>query len=95
MTETYTCKAEEMLMNAGVIEVDGYLIHNWELDCFENDSNDVVLNFSYTNDEGLIFEFEFTVEELKNADVKNNIIVVKDTQGQEAELGFYKLVPLV
>ena len=41
MKTTETCKALEMLEKCSVIELDGYLIHNWYLDTLDCDDDEM------------------------------------------------------
>ena len=98
MTKTYTCPAEKLIDTSSLIKVGGYLLHNWNLEdiadlenLFENDG--IALDFSYTDDEGYIFEFEFAAEALKNAVISGNSIKLIDNQGAEAEIECFNLTP--
>lgn len=94
----YSCVAEKMLDTSTLLKVDGYYLHNWDLEniadlknLFEEDG--IALIFSYTDDEGYIFEYEFEVKALENAKIFENCIKMIDTKGDEFEIKCFNLVP--
>ncbi len=87
--------AIELLQKADIIRIDGYLLHNWEVNELKDldDENDIALNFSYTDSEGLIFSFEFTFKEVAAATIVDNNMRILDTAGQMVEIDLFKLTP--
>ncbi len=83
------------LKKASVIGVQGWLIHNWNAsETAEND--DIELEFSYTDEEGLIYCFEFVKEDIDNIEqVSDGLWEVRDTNGDLVEIVFYKLTKIV
>ena len=91
-------KAIKLLNKADILRVDGYLLHNWEvqkLDDLEEDDN--VLELSYTDDEGRIFSFEFPKYVFTEKDIRadGSQIDLVDRDGQVVDIYCFKLSPLV
>ena len=80
MTNTETCKALELLEKSEIIEVEDKLLHNWHLDSLDCDSDEIVFECSFTDEEGYIFEYSFSKEALLEAVIKDN--KRKDNKGQ-------------
>lgn len=95
MTKQYTCPAEKLLEMSGIIVVDDTYLSSWNLEAFGNGDEEIVLDFSYTDDEGLIFEFEFTEKALKEAKIDGHFISAIDNAGDLVEIACYNLVPNV
>jgi len=95
MTNTETCKALELLEKSEIIEVEDKLLHNWHLDSLDCDSNEIVFECSFTDEEGYIFEYSFSKEALLEAVMKYNVITMKDDTGEEVEVSCYSLSPVV
>jgi hypothetical protein len=95
MTIAETCKALELLEKSEIIEVEDRLLHNWHLDTLDCESDDVVLECSFTDEEGYIFEYSFSKEALLEAVIKYNVITMKDDTGEEVEVSCYSLTPVV
>lgn len=79
-------KIKELLEIAEIIGIDDYLIHNWDMD----DG----LQLSYTDGEGLIFEFDFSEESLEDGEINDNCISLIDTTGEKVHLFLYKLTAI-
>lgn len=80
------------LNNASILIVNGYTLTSWEVEKIEDlEDDDIALNFSYTNSEGLTFEFEFTLESLKSATVKVNKVTAVDTTGENVVFELYSM----
>ena len=78
------------LNHASILTVDGYNLTSWEVEEIENlEDDDIALCFSYTDDEGLTFEFEFTLESLKNATIKVNEVTAVDVVGENVVFELY------
>ena len=95
MTNTETCKALELLEKSKIIEVEDKLLHNWRLDSLDCDSDEIVFECSFTDEEGYIFEYSFSKESLMEAAIKRNVIIMKDDSGEEVEVSCYSLTPVV
>ena len=95
MTNTETCKALELLEKSEIIEVEDKLLHNWHLDSLDCDSDEIVFECSFTDEEGYIFEYSFSKESLMEAAIKRNVIIMKDDSGEEVEVSCYSLTPVV
>lgn len=80
-------KIKELLEIAEIIGIDDYLIHNWNMD----DG----LQLSYTDCEGLIFEFEFSEEAIEDGEINGNCISLIDTTGEKVHLFLYALTPVI
>ena len=94
MTNTETCKALELLEKSEIIEVEDKLLHNWRLDSLDCDSDEIVFECSFTDEEGYIFEYSFSKESLMEAAIKRNVIIMKDDSGEEVEVICYSLTPV-
>ena len=94
MTNTETCKALELLEKSEIIEVEDKLLHNWRLDSLDCDSDEIVFECSFTDEEGYIFEYSFSKEALLEAVIKRNVIIMKDDSGEEIEVSCYSLTPV-
>lgn len=95
---TNTERALDMLNAATILDVSGYLIHNWivnnfeELEDFEDD--DVIFSCSHTDENGYVFEFEFNKENFNDVKVVNHGISLVDNTGQIVDINCFKLEPL-
>lgn len=58
---------------ASILQVDGYSVHNWNVESEFEDDDDIVLEFSYTDSDGLIFEFQFSKKALEEAVVSGSM----------------------
>ena len=76
------------LEKAEILGVDDYLLHSWDLGA---DEWDFALAFSYTDYEGLIYEFSFDWESFDNAVIKNNCITLVDSKGETVDIYLYTL----
>jgi hypothetical protein len=76
------------LESAAVLSVDGYLLSVWDIGA---DESDPALEFSYTDYEGIIFEFFFTWEEMENSVLFPGGFSLKDSEGQTVDIHLYKL----
>lgn len=94
MTNTETCKALELLEKSEIIEVEDKLLHNWHLDSLDCDSDEIVFECSFTDEEGYIFEYSFSKEAILEAVIKHNVITMKDESGEEVEVSCYSLTPV-
>lgn len=81
-----TCPAVQLLEQAEILSVGDYMLHNWQLDALGNGEDEVVLQLSYTDDEGYITEFEFSEKNLTEATVRGNEIKLKDIKGEDCEI---------
>ncbi len=90
-----TNQFRDSLKKATIIGVQNNLIHSW--DTSETaDLDDIELEFSYTDEEGLIYCFEFVKEDIDNAEqVSDGLWEVRDTNGDLVEIVFYKLTKIV
>lgn len=80
------------LNHASILIVNGYTLTSWEVEEIENlEDDDVALNFGYTDSEGLIFEFEFTLESLKNATINANEVKAVDVVGENVVFELYSM----
>ena len=95
MTNTETCKALELLEKSEIIEVEDKLLHNWHLDSLDCDSDEIVFECSFTDEDGYVFEYSFSKESLLEAAIKYNVITMKDDTGEEVEVSCYSLTPVV
>ena len=95
MTNTETCKALELLEKSEIIEVEDKLLHNWHLDSLDCDSDEIVFECSFTDEDGYVFEYSFSKESLLEAAIKYNVITMKDDSGEEVEVSCYSLTPVV
>ena len=82
---------------ATILQVDGYLLDNWnvESDLFEDDDA-IVLEFSYTDSDGLTFEFQFSKKALEEAVVSgfaNSQIRVVDNTNTPVTFVLFDLKP--
>ena len=94
MTNTETCKALELLEKSEIIEVEDKLLHNWHLDSLDCDSDEIVFECSFTDEDGYVFEYSFSKESLLEAAIKYNVITMKDDTGEEVEISCYSLTPV-
>ena len=94
MTITETCKALELLENSEIIEVEDKLLHNWHLDSLDCDSDEIVFECSFSDEDGYVFEYSFSKEALLEAVIKYNVITMKDDTGEEVEVSCYSLTPV-
>lgn len=92
--KTETCKALDMLERAEILSVDGYLLHNWAMDTLDCEDDESVVEFSYTDEDGLIFEYAFYKKALVEASVDANAISMVDSTGETVEVVCYTLTPL-
>ncbi len=92
--KTETCKALDMLERAEVLDVNGYLLHNWNMDTLDCEDDESVVEFSYTNEEGEIFEFSFLKKDLVEASVVGHTISMVDSGGEMVDVSCYKLTKL-
>ncbi len=74
---------------AQILSVDGYNLHSWDIG--EEDSG-FGLAFSYTDDEGLIYEFVFPWESLDKATLNENCLTMQDDEGESVDIWLYSLV---
>lgn len=98
MTKQYSCPAEKLIDTSNLIEVDGYNLQDWNLEdisdlkkMFEDDG--IALELSYTDDEGYIYQFEFSVKALEKAVILGNVITLFDNEGAETEIKCFNLTP--
>ena len=98
MTKPYSCRAEKLLATSSLIEVDGYFLQSWNLEniddlkqMFEEDG--IALDFSYTDDKGYDYYFEFEVKALENAVISGHSIKMIDIEGAEVEIKCFNLSP--
>ena len=94
MTNTETCKALGLLEKSEIIEVEDKLLHNWHLDSLDCDSDEIVFECSFTDEDGYVFEYSFSKESLLEAAIKYNVITMKDDTGEEVEVSCYSLTPV-
>ena len=94
MTNTETCKALGLLEKSEIIEVEDKLLHNWHLDSLDCDSDEIVFECSFTDEDGYVFEYSFSKESLLEAAIKYNVITMKDDSGEEVEVSCYSLTPV-
>ncbi len=90
-------KITTLLSKSTVIEVNGYLLHNWEFtspsDC-DGDMDDALV-FSYTDDEGQIYGFEFHLANIKEAElIGTHTISLLDNNNDMVEINCFKLTPM-
>ncbi len=90
-TNTETNKALAILERTEILDVNGYLISRWHLDTL--DSEEAVLEFSYTDDEGYIFEFSFNRKSVEEASVVEHTISMVDSVGEIVDIACYVLAP--
>ncbi len=87
----------DALGNATILQVDGYLLDNWQTESeLLVDDDDVVLEFSYTDSDGLMFEFQFTKKALEEAvvsGVANNRIQAMDATNERVTFDLFDLTP--
>ena len=76
------------LETAEILGVDDYLLHSWDIGA---DESDFALAFSYTDCEGLVFEFTFTWEALENAVLFPGGLSLKDGEGETVDIQLYRL----
>jgi hypothetical protein len=93
-TQEILCPAMDLLARASIIEINGYLLHSWQLDAMNGEDDEVVFECSYTDDEGYIFEFAFTEKAMKEASIKGHFLQMMDNEGQLVDIGLYSLKPL-
>ena len=87
-------KVLDMLKRAEVLDVCGYLIHNWELGTMDGEDDEEVFACSFTDEEGLIFEFSYTKKALTEAKIVQNSIEMMDDTGELVNITCYTLTPL-
>lgn len=75
------------LETAEILGVDDYLLHSWNI----LPDEDIVLAFSYTDCEGLIYEFEFDKEALENAVIFPGGLTLVDSKGEKVDIYLYTL----
>lgn len=93
--KTETCKALDLLERAEILDVNGYLIHNWNLEVLdENNQDESVFDFSYTDEEGYIFTFSFVAKNLLEASVVGHTISMMDDTGEMVDVACYVLSAL-
>ena len=76
------------LESAAVLSVNGYHVSVWNVGA---DESDPALEFSYTDYEGIIFEFFFTWKEMENAVLFPGGFSLKDSEGETVDIHLYKL----
>lgn len=94
MKTNETCKALTMFAQAEVLDVNGYLIHNWNLETLDCNDDDSVLDFSYTDEDGYIFEFAFWKKSLLEASIRGHTISMVDDVGEMIDIACYSLSAL-
>ena len=83
------------LETAEILGVCDYLIHSWNIEAEEDsDSDNFALEFSFTDEEGQIFEFEFDWEALDNAVISDNCVTMTDSEGETVDIYPYSLTLL-
>ena len=94
--KTYSCPAEKLIDTSSIIQIDAYFLPCWNLENItdlkamgENDG--ICLDFSYADDEGLIYVFEFSVKALENAVITGNTITLRDSEDAEVEIKCFNL----
>jgi len=65
-----------------------YLIHSWDIGA---DESDFALAFSYTDYEGMIYEFAFTWESINDAVLFPGGFSLKDDTGEMVDIQLYGL----
>lgn len=77
-------------------------LHSCEVDCdynskdFAPDSMDIILSFSWTDEEGYIFRVDFTAESLSDAVIYENSpnkLNLFDSDGEREIISIYNLIP--
>jgi hypothetical protein len=84
------------LGSAIILQVDGYMLHNWNVESEFEDDDDIVLEFSYTDSEGLTFEFQFSKKALEEAVVSglmNNRVRAVDVTKAIVVFDLFDLTP--
>lgn len=77
-----------------VIVDDSPYLHSCEvLGQPENIEDEVILKFNWNDDEGNVFEVEFTEGNLDKANFKNNRILLKDSENNDCVIILYDLEP--
>ena len=71
-----------------ILGVEDYLIHSWDVGA---DESDFALEFSYTDYEGLIYEFAFTWESMNEAVLFPGGFSLKDNTGETVDIHLYGL----
>ncbi len=89
-----TCKALEMLERSEILDINGYLLSNWSLNTLDCEDSEEVFSFSYSDEEGYIFEFSFTKKSLLDATVKDHTLSVLDDTGEIIDIACYSLQAL-
>ena len=84
----------DMLERAEILDVEGNLLHNWHLDTLNGEDDEEVFACSFTDEEGLIFEFSFTKKALTEAKIVQNSIEMMDDTGELVNITCYTLTPL-
>lgn len=92
--EIETCKALELLEKSEVIEIDDFLLQSWHLDTLDCEDDESVLECSYTDEEGYIFEYSFSKKALLDATVENNSITMTDDTDEIVVINCYSLNPV-
>lgn len=77
------------LERAEILAVNDYHIHSWDIG---DESSDFGLEFYYSDDEGIIFEFVFPWESLDKAVIKDNCLTMQDSEGESVDIWLYSLV---
>ena len=81
---------------ATILQVDGYLLDKWNVESEMEDDGDIVLEFSYTDSDGLTFEFQFSKKALEEAVVSgfaNSQIRVVDNTNTPVTFVLFDLKP--
>ena len=79
------------LETAEILGVFDYLIHNWEVG---DEDSGFALEFSFSDEEGLLFEFSFDWEALDNAVISDNCVTMTDSEGESVDIYLYSLTLL-
>lgn len=85
--------AFDLIGKSDILEIDGYHLSSWNLEETDEDA-EIALEFSYTDAVGFVYEFEFNLENLKNAWIDGNVITLHDNTGYEVKIKCFKLTPV-
>lgn len=81
---------------ATILQVDGYTLHNWQVEPEMKNDNDIVLEFSYADYDGDPVEFHFSKKALEEAVVSgfaNSQIRAVDTTNKPVTFVLFDLTP--
>lgn len=83
------------LTQAQAVEADSPLLTDWGTDLPNGDDGNEVAIFQWVEDEDKIYSVKLTEGGIAKGKFKDNAFVCEDHEGEQVEVKFYKLTPIV